>query len=50
MEDFFVPTMKHVKLDTKKLKLKEYQIEFTINIVLSFTHKNFCVSSTGEKI
>lgn len=44
MDDFFVHILKDIKLDTKKLKLKvvkEYQIEFTINIVLRFTH-NFC--------
>jgi len=51
VDDFFVHISKDIKLDTKKLKLKvkEYQIEFTINIVLRFTHKT-SVSSTGEKI
>lgn len=48
----FVYTLKD-KLGTVKPKLqvvKDYQIEFAINIIHSFKHKSFYVSSTGEKI
>lgn len=43
MDDFFCTYIEGSKLDTKKLKLKivKYQIEFTVSIVLSVTHKNF---------
>lgn len=43
MDDFFCTYIEGSKLDTKKLKLKivKYQIEFTLSIVLSVTHKNF---------